>query len=112
MEYTVSQEKNSFIIRPIGRLDSTTSPDFEQCLAEYLKSPGGHLLLDFEELDYISSAGLRVVLNAAKVYREVKWTFAACCMQDHVREVFEISGFDSFVSIYDTVAGFIDQVDG
>jgi anti-anti-sigma factor len=55
---------------------------------------------------------LRVVLNAAKVFREVKWKFAACGMQDHVREVFEISGFDSFVSIYDTVAGFVDQLDG
>ena len=109
MEYTVSHEKNIIIVRPIGRLDSTTSPEFEQCLADYLKSPEGHLLLDFDDLDYISSAGLRVVLNAAKVFREVKWQFAACCMQDHVREVFEISGFDSFVSIYDTVAGFVEQ---
>lgn len=109
MEYTVRQEKNTAIIRLVGRLDSTTSPEFEQWLSGYLKTPENHLLLNFDELDYISSAGLRVVLNAAKVFREVEWKFAACNMQDHVREVFEISGFDSFIDIYDSVAGFIEH---
>jgi len=112
MEYIVTREKNTIIIRPVGRLDSTTSPEFEKGLAEYLKSPASHLLLDFDELDYISSAGLRVVLNAAKVFREVEWRFAACNMQDHVREVFEISGFDSFIAIYDSVNGFIESAAG
>lgn len=109
MEYTVRSEKNTVIVKPIGRLDSTTSPEFESCLAEHMQPPGSHLLLDFDELDYISSAGLRVVLNAAKVFREVEWKFAACNMQDHVREVFEISGFDSFIAIYDSVGNFVEQ---
>jgi len=112
MEYTVTKEKNTTIVRLVGRLDSTTSPDFEQCLAEYLKLPDGHLLLDFDDLDYISSAGLRVVLNGAKKYREAAWKFAACNMQDHVLEVFEISGFDNFISIYDSVEAFIKEAEG
>ena len=66
-------------------------------------------MLDFDELDYISSAGLRVVLNAAKVFREIEFSFAACNMQDHVREVFEISGFDSFISIYDSIGDYIQK---
>lgn len=112
MKHTVTQEKNTVVIRLAGRLDSTSSPEFEQVLAKYLKAPGSHLLLDFDELDYISSAGLRVVLNAAKVYREVEWQFAACNLQDHVREVFEISGFDSFIAIFDSVGGFLDSAAG
>lgn len=110
MDYTVAREKDTVIIRPIGRLDSTTSPEFEKNLDEYLKPPVCHLLLDFDDLDYISSAGLRVVLNAAKVFREAQWRFAACNMQDHVREVFEISGFDSFITIYDSVDAFITEI--
>lgn len=109
MEYTVIKENNTVIVHPVGRLDSTTSPEFEQALAEHLASPATNLLLDFDELDYISSAGLRVVLNAAKVFRETPWNFAACAMQDHVREVFEISGFDSFIAIYDSVARFLEE---
>lgn len=110
MKYTVVKEKDTVIIKPFGRLDSTTSPDFEKNLKEYLQSPCCHLLIDFEDLDYISSAGLRVVLNAAKAFRQAEWTFAACNMQDHVREVFEISGFDSFINIYDSVEAFISEM--
>lgn len=109
MDHTVERINDTIIIRPSGRLDSITSTDFEKKLAEYLKSPCYNLLLDFDELDYISSAGLRVVLNAAKVFREVQWQFAACNMQDHIREVFEISGFDSFITIHDSVADFIKK---
>lgn len=110
MKFTVAREKDTVIIKPVGRLDSTTSQDFEKNLDDYVKSPGCHLLIDFDDLDYISSAGLRVVLNAAKVFREVDWKFAACNMQDHVREVFEISGFDSFIAIYDSVGEFIAKI--
>ncbi len=109
MDYSVAIEDNTIIVKPIGRLDSVTSPDFERKMEKYLKSPESNLLLDFDDLDYISSAGLRVVLNAAKIFREVEFQFAACNMQDHVREVFEISGFDSFVTIYDSVADFIKR---
>ncbi len=109
MDYNVARERDTTIIKPAGRLDSMTSPDFEKSLEEYLKPPESNLLLDFDELDYISSAGLRVVLNAAKVFRQVEWKFAACNMQDHVREVFEISGFDSFINIYDSVNDFVKE---
>ncbi|WP_136809283.1 STAS domain-containing protein [Desulfosediminicola flagellatus] len=109
MDYSVARQEDTVIVKPIGRLDSVTSPEFEKNMAQYLKTPGSNLLLDFDELDYISSAGLRVVLNAAKVFREVEFQFAACNMQDHVREVFEISGFDSFITIYDSVSDFLNR---
>lgn len=111
MEYTVIKDANTIIVKPVGRLDSLTSPEFEREMGDYLRSPEYNLLLDFDELDYISSAGLRVVLNVAKLYRSIDWQFAACNMQDHIREVFEISGFDSFITIYNSVADFIDKGD-
>lgn len=107
MEFTIAKEANTIIVKPVGRLDSLTSPDFEREMEEYVRTPANNLLLDFNDLDYISSAGLRVVLNVAKVYRGIDWQFAACNMQDHIREVFEISGFDSFIKIYNSIGDFI-----
>lgn len=109
MKFSVAKENDTVIIKPEGRLDSMTSPTFEQDMDQYLKEPEGNLLIDCNELDYISSAGLRVVLNVAKAYRAVTWKFAACNMQDHVREVFEISGFDSFITIYDSIGDFFQS---
>jgi anti-anti-sigma factor len=110
MDIILAREENTIIVKPVGRLDSATSPEFEKKMGDYLREPGCNLLLDFDDLDYISSAGLRVVLNLAKVFRVVDWQFAACNMQDHVREVFEISGFDSFITIYESVGEFLGRV--
>lgn len=110
MKYTVEAEQNTYIVRPAGRLDSVSSPNFENDIAQYLREPEMNLLIDCDELDYVSSAGLRVILNAARSYKNVPLEFATCNMQDHVREVFEISGFDSFISIYESAAEFLEKV--
>lgn len=107
MKYTVDKRDDTVIIKPTGRLDSMTSPAFEDDLGQYLSQPEANLLIDCDELDYISSAGLRVILNTARTYKAASKMFAACSMQDHVREVFEISGFDSFIDIYDTALEFL-----
>lgn len=104
MKLTVNKQKKTVIIELSGRLDSVTAPAFEQDIEAYSTSPANNLVIDFAELDYISSAGLRVILNTAKAFRVTPWTFSACRMQDHVREVFEISGFDNFITICDSVA--------
>ena len=103
MEYTVDKKGDTVIMQLSGRLDSATAPSFEQDIDGYIKTPAGNLVMDFAELDYISSAGLRVILNTAKAFNGVSWKFAVCRMQDHVREVFEISGFDNFVTICETL---------
>ncbi len=109
MKYTIEKHNDTVIVRPVGRLDSITSPTFETDLGDYLLKPQTDLLLDCDQLDYISSAGLRVILNTARTYKAAALQFAACAMQDHVREVFEISGFDSFISIYDSAGDFLDD---
>lgn len=103
METTIVKEKNSTIFVLSGRLDSNTAPQFEKQLHDFLVSPASHLVFDFNDLDYISSAGLRVILNTAKAYREGPFNFITCAMQDHVQEVFEISGFDTIITIYNSV---------
>ena len=110
MNATVNSEKNATIFALKGRLDSNSAPQFESQLTDYLNTPAGHLVFDCHDLDYISSAGLRVILNIAKAYSTCPFRFVACAMQDHVLEVFEISGFDSFITIEGSVEECLTQL--
>jgi len=103
METTITQKPDTTIFSLCGRLDSNSAPQFEKQVQDFLASPGTHLVFDFDNLDYISSAGLRVILNAAKAYKASPYNFIACAMQDHVLEVFEISGFDTFITIHPSI---------
>lgn len=80
-----------------GRLDTTTSPALE---AELKRSLNGitELVLDFAKLDYISSAGLRVLLAAQKVMNR-QGTMVVKHVNDVVGEVFELTGFADILTI-------------
>ncbi|MYJ81940.1 MAG: STAS domain-containing protein, partial [Acidimicrobiaceae bacterium] len=56
--------------------------------------------LDFEDVSYISSAGMRVILLTAKGLQSSGMKFALCSMNDSIREVFKISGFDKIIQIH------------
>jgi anti-sigma B factor antagonist len=110
METEISRKENATIFNLRGRLDSRTAPQFEKQVQDFLHSPDSHLVLNFNELDYISSAGLRIILNTAKAYKASPYSFVTCCMQDHVQEVFEISGFDSFITIHQDLDDSLNQL--
>lgn len=99
MEITEETRGNAKLFRLQGRLDSNTSPVLEQRLAETLSSGTRGVVIDFKQLDYISSAGLRVILKTAKALKRDNGKLLLCSMQDYVKEVFEIAGFDSFLPI-------------
>ena len=103
MKTTIKNENGATIFCLSGRLDSNTAPHFEDELQSFITSPACHLVFDFNELDYISSAGLRIILNTAKAFKNQPFNFMTCAMQDHVLEVFEISGFDTFITIHTTI---------
>lgn len=101
MDILKTEQQGVMILAPDGRLDSNSAPVLEQEISTISHSEDGHhLLLDFSNVEYISSAGLRVVLKTVKERQAASKSFAVSNMQDHVREVFEISGFDSYVSIH------------
>ena len=86
-----------------GSLDSTTSPEAQKSLTAMLAG-AKKVALDFTELDYISSAGLRVLLGAAKQLRASGGKLGMFGLNQSVREVFEISGFATILSIYKSEA--------
>ncbi|MDX2171052.1 MAG: STAS domain-containing protein [Deltaproteobacteria bacterium] len=100
---------NALVLRPSGRLDGTTAADFERAVLARFDPPPGKLLLDLAELEYVSSAGLRAILMAAKRGKGVGCPLAVCRARDHIREVFEVSGFGSVLTLYGTLQQALDS---
>ncbi len=84
-----------------GRIDSRNASLFHKTIELEIKDEDHGLILDFARVDYISSAGLRVVLQLAKLYRGDR-KFAVCGLMPTVKEIFEISGFNQIIKIYDS----------
>ena len=103
MQISTRTSNDIHIVGITGSLDSTTSPEAQKSLDSVLTS-AKKVLLDFSGLDYISSAGLRVLLGAAKRLRGSGGTLGMFGLNQSVREVFEISGFSSILSVYQSEA--------
>ena len=99
MEIIETKQDDIRIFKLNGRLDSNTSPELEEKIFEAIEKGSTQMVVDFEDLDYISSAGLRVILKTTKTLKRSEGKIILCSMQDYVREVFEIAGFDTFLPI-------------
>ena len=110
MEVEIGQAGEITLVTPKGRLDSATSPELEQRLLGLAATPGAALVIDCRELAYVSSAGLRVLLMAAKAARGAGARIALATLQPSVRQVFDISGFSSLFEIHEDAAAAIDAL--
>jgi len=102
MDVTVRTQDDNAIIDVSGKLDAVTAPDLEARIAEVLAGTGGSIVLNLKDLEYISSAGLRVILSTAKQLKAKQKDLAVVALQGPVKRVFEISGFYAFVKAFDT----------
>ena len=87
-------------VKVIGRLDTNTAPELEDNLKDDLAN-AERIELDLEKLDYISSAGLRTVLVLHKSMSSKKGALVVMHPKDEVMEVFDMTGFSSFLDIED-----------
>ena len=99
MDITVTQVDNAQVINLRGRLDSSTSAEFESLAIGCLTVDQPRMVISFSNVDYISSAGLRVILILAKKIRQTQGRLALCEMSSPIREVFDISGFLSILTV-------------
>ncbi len=100
MDITETTSQGIRIAALKGRLDTATAASVEARLLAMLEGPSARLLADLSEVHYVSSAGLRVLLKAAKQAKAAGGTFAVAGPQPPVREVLEISGFDKILAIH------------
>ena len=108
MNIETEQRDDILILRPLGRLDSSSSPELEHLLSEHADCQ--RLVLDFSGLSYISSAGLRVVLLAGKKLHASKGKIVLTSLQDMVRDVFDMSGFLTLFAVADSLDAGLAQV--
>lgn len=89
-----------FVLSPVGRLDAETAPGLQEQIVGHIGGGETTMLLDLAGLSYVSSAGLRAILIAAKKLQELDGRFALCGLSNGVAEVFRVSGFDAILTIH------------
>ena len=97
MQIKYTKDESKLIVAPEGRIDTLSAPEFEKKLGDLL---GGvsELVMDMTNVDYVSSAGLRVILKVQKVmFHQGKMKLIS--VNESVMEVFEITGFSDILAI-------------
>ena len=94
--------KDVLVVDMAGRLDTATSGDASDELIRIAKGSRGKVVLNLDELEYVSSAGLRVILRAAKLLEKADGEMKICHPNASVKKVMETSGFHSLLRMYDT----------
>lgn len=103
MEITQKEENGIVFISIKGRLDADSAPDAEKVVKDALEGQTTRVLFNLGALEYLSSAGLRVLLSAAKELRRRDGKIALCSLNEFVKEIFEVSGFQSLIPIAESV---------
>lgn len=86
----------------VPRFDAYSAKEVEDALKEVIEGGAKKILCDFSQAEYISSAGLRVLLATAKSLQRSGGQIALCSLKPYVKEVFETAGFTQLFKIYDS----------
>ena len=104
MDVTTERQDGVLSAQVGGRIDGTNASEFEEAIRTAIEESDRAVIVDFEKLAYISSAGLRAILLTAKSLDNRNAKFALCSLSDQIREVFETSGFDKVIAIHSSKA--------
>ena len=104
MKVTIERDGDTLVAMAEDRVDGTNASEFQQALEAAISDADRIVILDCDQLSYISSAGLRVILLTARALQRQNSKFAVCSLSEQIREVFEISGFDKIIPVHETRA--------
>ena len=111
MELNHVEEGENTIITIKGRLDAATAPVADDAINKIMDRDCPRILFNLNDLEYLSSGGLRVILGVAKEIKRKEGKFVLCSLNQFVKEIFVVSGFESLITIEDTVESGIKQLD-
>ena len=100
MNLVSANENGVAVVSLSGRIDSANAKKFEEAMLAQVGAAAGSVLVDLKNLEYISSARLRVILLAAKQQQRQGRKFALCAPSPEILEVFEVSGFNKIIDIH------------
>jgi len=101
VEIKVEEEGNIHVVTVSGRLDASTTPVVEKKL-EGLLAASNRIAIDCSEIDYLSSAGMRLLLSMTKKLHAKKGALAFFGMTDDVMEIIRMAGFERILNIFST----------
>jgi len=93
-----SQLGSLTVLRPLGRIDGATSAEFQATLLQAAADAPGGVVVDFADVDYISSAGLRALMTAVRQRKDRR--IAAVALRPIIQEIFAIARFQHVVSVF------------
>lgn len=98
----VAKKKDALLISVKGRMDVISAPEFEKKMQDWIDQGESNFVIDFSELVFISSAGLRSILITAKKLEARNGKILLSAPKDAVKKVFEISGFKALIPIHES----------
>lgn len=108
MNLSESKQGNVIILKAEGKLDSTSSPELDKRISSLIENGAKQIALDLADLDYVSSAGLRIFLSAAKRLKQAQGKLALANLSVQVQQIFDIAGFESILPVFKTVKEAVD----
>ncbi|MBN1665309.1 MAG: STAS domain-containing protein [Deltaproteobacteria bacterium] len=110
MEIISRMEKDTAVVTVTGRMDAISAPQYQDKLNEMITAGTIAFVVDFDGLDYISSAGLRGILATAKALKIKGGQVRFANVRGTVKEVFEMSGFGSIFQVHESVAAALAKI--
>jgi anti-sigma B factor antagonist len=106
MEITTTQYKRCDVVKSVGRIDSYTAPDLEQVLGSLTKDGRYKIVLDMEEVDFMSSKGWWVLIETQKACKRYnRGELVLVSVQERIRDSLDLVGMGSYFEIFDDVVG-------
>ena len=102
IDIQIKKEPGCAIVHVSGRIDATTCDDLEDSLMQLLDDGEKNIILGLSKTEYISSAGLRVLIVITKQLYDTG-SFCLCDVSENVLEIIEMAGFHTIMNIYDTI---------
>lgn len=103
MEISFSKRHDALIVSVAGRMDGVSAPEFDSKMEELFNQGEKGIVLNFERLEYMSSAGLRSILLIAKKAKAAGGKVSCCALQHMVKKVFDLAGFAGMIPVFDSL---------
>ena len=100
IDITVDKEETCTVVYVSGKIDAITSGELEEKLLDIIKNGENQIVLNLEKTEYISSAGLRVLIVVTKKLYD-SGHFCICNASENVQEIIDMAGFSAFMTLYD-----------
>ena len=102
MEAQIEEKGDVIVVRVLGRLDAASSPQLEKKINSIIESGHFKLIMNLAGVDYLSSAGMRLMLSISKKLKNLEGKVVACSLSEDVMDVIKMAGFHQVLELYST----------